>query len=150
MNVHALPISRMQQSQYIAEHASASFPLPYLYCTILLLLLEAFTVPQEQAVVHPSHTACSSYHLHSRTTAAAASRAGVYRASGAGGNAPLSYSTVESDPISNNPDRRTEVVKPRARSAQDLYNLTPRPINLASGAPQIPVLVTNGAAVSQT
>uniref|UniRef100_A0A383VSI7 Uncharacterized protein n=1 Tax=Tetradesmus obliquus TaxID=3088 RepID=A0A383VSI7_TETOB len=75
---------------------------------------------------------------------------GVYRASTAGGNGPLSYSTVEADPVSSNPDRRKEAVKPRARSAQDLYNLTPKPINLSSGAPQIPVLVTNGASVSQT
>ncbi|KAF6250716.1 hypothetical protein COO60DRAFT_1568831 [Scenedesmus sp. NREL 46B-D3] len=75
---------------------------------------------------------------------------GAYRASTAGGNGPLSYSTVEADPVSNNPNRRKEVIKPRARSAQDLYNLTPRPLNIGSGAAQIPALVMNGAAVSQT
>jgi hypothetical protein len=93
---------------------------------------------------------CRSHFHFAAVAAATACPTGVYRASGAGGSAPLSFSTVEADPISSNPDRRTEVVKPRARSAQDLGGLTPRPINLSSGAPQVPVLVTNGAAVSQT
>jgi hypothetical protein len=75
---------------------------------------------------------------------------GVYRASAAGGSGKLSYATVEGTHLDANPDRRKEVVKPRTRSAQDLGGLTPRPVNIAGGAVQVPVLVTNGAAVSQT
>lgn len=75
--------------------------------------------------------------------------AGVYRASTIGGNAPLSYGTVEATPDANF-DRRKEVVKPRSRSAMDLGGLVKGPPNLASGNAQIPVLVTNGASVAQT
>lgn len=76
--------------------------------------------------------------------------AGVYRASTVGGQGKLSFATVEATHVSANPDRRKEVIKPRTRSAQDLGNLTPRPVNIAGGAVQVPVLVTNGASVSQT
>ncbi|WIA29753.1 hypothetical protein OEZ86_012228 [Tetradesmus obliquus] len=75
---------------------------------------------------------------------------GVYRASTVGGQGKLSFATVEATHVSANPDRRKEVIKPRTRSAQDLGNLTPRPVNIAGGAVQVPVLVTNGASVSQT
>jgi hypothetical protein len=75
--------------------------------------------------------------------------AGVYRASTVGGGGKLSYATVEGT-FEANPDHRKEFVKPRARSAQDLHGLTPKPVNLASGAAQVPVLVTNGVALAQT
>lgn len=74
---------------------------------------------------------------------------GVYRASAAGGSGKLSYATVEGT-VGANPDHRKEFVKTRTRSAQDLGGLTPRPVNIAGGAVQVPVLVTNGAALAQT
>jgi hypothetical protein len=46
----------------------------------------------------------------------------VYRATAVGAG-PMSFATVESDPVTLNPDRRKETVKPRGWSAQDLGNL---------------------------
>lgn len=72
---------------------------------------------------------------------------GVWRASAAGGNGPISYGSVEADPVSINPGRAKEMVKTRTRSSLD----TPeRPVDIQNGAVQIPVLVTNGASVAQT
>jgi hypothetical protein len=73
---------------------------------------------------------------------------GVWRASAAGGNGPISYGSVEADPVSVNPGRAKEMVKTRTRSAQDVT--MPRPVDIQNGAVQIPVLVTNGASVAQT
>jgi hypothetical protein len=94
---------------------------------------------------------CSSHadRLHHSSFGAAAVPAGVYRASAAGGSGKLSYATVEGT-VGANPDHRKEFVKTRTRSAQDLGGLTPRPVNIAGGAVQVPVLVTNGAALAQT
>ncbi|WIA12302.1 hypothetical protein OEZ86_003255 [Tetradesmus obliquus] len=79
----------------------------------------------------------------------ASSFVAVYRATAVGAG-PLSFATVESDPEAVNPTRRKETVKPRGWVAQDLGNLVPRPIDVQSGAGQVPIMVTNGAAAAQT
>lgn len=64
------------------------------------------------------------------------------------GSSTASFATVESDPVTLNPNRQKRTVLPRARSAQD-FPANPQ-TNLVSGNAMIPVLAMGNAAVSQT
>jgi hypothetical protein len=64
------------------------------------------------------------------------------------GSSVASFATVESDPVTLNPDRQKRTVLPRARSAQD-FPANPQ-TNLVSGNAMIPVLAMGNAAVSNT
>lgn len=73
---------------------------------------------------------------------------GIYRNMASGNR--MSYATVESDPVTLNPNRKEEVVQVRARSAIDLVGIAPRAPNLSNGATQFPALMMGGVAYSNT